>query len=350
MLGIESGRTSLNEGLQLVNEEDREIVTKAFQDALQPGSNGRYESEFKAKNARTGDEIIIRALGQVYYDSQKQPVKIVGTAQDVTVQRRTQAALTTEVEKRTNELAEAIQTLNKMNQELKRSNSNLEEFAHAASHDLKEPIRKIQFFTNQLKDQLHNRLSEAESKSFSRIENASLRMGNLIDDLLLYSQVSDVTLEMENIDLNDKVQAVLEDLELVIQQKSAIIHVDHLPIIWGYRRQIQQMFQNIISNALKYSKSDTRPIIQVRSRNHEEDKKMYHCIEITDNGIGFEQQYADKIFQMFTRLHGKSEYGGTGLGLSIVKKVIDNHKGFIRVESLPGQGSAFSIFLPVHNE
>jgi PAS domain S-box-containing protein len=349
MFGLDSATSTASESLELINPEDRERVSKAFFDALKPESDGRYECEYKAKNVKTGDEIIVRALGQVYYDKEKHPVKIAGTAQDVTVQRRAQAALETEVEKRTNELAEAIRTLNIMNQELRRSNSNLEEFAHAASHDLKEPIRKIQFFTNQLKNQLHNRLSEAESKSFTRIETASLRMGNLIDDLLLYSQVSDVTLEMENIDLNIKVQAVLEDLELVIQQKSAIIHVDPLPVVWGYRRQVQQMFQNLISNALKYSKSNVRPVIQILARTHKEDGKIFHCIEINDNGIGFEQQYADKIFQMFTRLHGKSEYGGTGLGLSIVKKVIENHHGFVRVESLPDQGSSFSIYLPAHN-
>ncbi|HSB93385.1 MAG TPA: PAS domain-containing protein [Flavitalea sp.] len=348
MFGLESGIISSSDSLALIHESDKEMVAKAYWDALQPGSGGRYESEYTARNATTGDEIIVRALGQVYYDSQKNPLRIEGTVQDVTMQRRAQAALKKEVEKRTNELAEAIRTLNIMNKELKRSNTNLEEFAHAASHDLKEPIRKIQFFTNQLKDQLNNRLSDTESKSINRIENATLRMGNLIDDLLLYSQVSDMTLEMETIDLNSKVQAVLEDLELVIQQKSAIIHVENLPVIRGYRRQVQQMFQNLISNALKYSKTSVTPVIQIYSGDHEQDGKKYHFIEVKDNGIGFEQQYADKIFQMFTRLHGKSEYGGTGLGLSIVKKVIDNHKGFIRVDSKVDQGSAFRVFWPVY--
>ncbi|HZG23388.1 MAG TPA: PAS domain-containing protein, partial [Chitinophagaceae bacterium] len=231
--------------------------------------------------------------------------------------------------------------------ELRRSNRNLEEFAHAASHDLKEPIRKIHFFTSQLKAQLSNRLAEGEERSFSRIENATQRMGNLIDDLLLYSHVSQRPHEMEWVDLNEKVQRVLDDLELDVQQKGAIISVDKLPVVKGYRRQLQQLFQNLISNALKYSKKDVPPRIDISATEVTEHEKPYHLIKVKDNGIGFEQEYADKIFQMFTRLHGKGEYSGTGVGLSIVKKVIENHNGYIRVESTPGKGSIFKVFLPI---
>jgi PAS domain S-box-containing protein len=230
--------------------------------------------------------------------------------------------------------------------ELRRSNRNLEEFAHAASHDLKEPIRKIHFFTSQLKAQLSNRLAEGEERSFSRIENATQRMGNLIDDLLLYSHVSQRPIDMENVDLNEKVQRVLDDLELDVQQKGAIISVDKLPVVQGYRRQLQQLFQNLISNALKYSKKDVPPRINISATEVTEHEKSYHLITVKDNGIGFEQEYADKIFQMFTRLHGKGEYSGTGVGLSIVKKVVENHNGFIKVESTLGVGSTFNVLLP----
>jgi light-regulated signal transduction histidine kinase (bacteriophytochrome) len=162
----------------------------------------------------------------------------------------------TVVEERTRELARA-------NKELQRSNQNLEEFAHAASHDLKEPVRKIHFFTNQLKQQLSAGLGESEVRLFTRIEDATQRMGNLIDDLLLYSHVSQRPHEKERIDLNQKVDRVLEDLELDIQEKSAIIHVGNLPTVKGYRRQLQQVFQNLISNALKYSKRDVPPYITI---------------------------------------------------------------------------------------
>jgi PAS domain S-box-containing protein len=244
-------------------------------------------------------------------------------------------------------IKEAQLQLERTVEELRRSNRNLEEFAHAASHDLKEPIRKIHFFTSQLKDQLSNRLTEGEERSFSRIENASQRMGNLIDDLLLYSHVSQRPHEREWVDLNEKVQRVLDDLDLDVQQKGAVIHVDKLPVVQGYRRQLQQLFQNLISNALKYSKKEVSPCIDITSSEVFEGEKLYHLITVKDNGIGFEQEYADKIFQMFTRLHGKGEYSGTGVGLSIVKKVVENHNGFIKVKSTPSVGSTFEVLLPV---
>jgi light-regulated signal transduction histidine kinase (bacteriophytochrome) len=230
--------------------------------------------------------------------------------------------------------------------ELKRSNQNLEEFAHAASHDLKEPVRKIHFFTTQLKAQLSTHLQEREERAFSRIENATERMGNLIDDLLLYSHVSQRPHETEPVDINQNVQRVLEDLELDIEEKKAVIRVEKLPVVKGYRRQLQQLFQNLVSNALKYSRADVPPRIYITAREVTENSKRYHQLAVKDNGIGFEPEYADKIFQMFTRLHGKAEYSGTGVGLSIVKKVVENHNGFIRVESTPSEGSIFMVFLP----
>jgi PAS domain S-box-containing protein len=245
------------------------------------------------------------------------------------------------------QIKEAQLQLERTVDELRRSNQNLEEFAHAASHDLKEPIRKIHFFTHQLKDQLNAQLHEDQVRAFGRIENATERMGNLIDDLLLYSHVSQRPIETEPVDLNQKIQRVLEDLELDVAEKKAVINVSRLPIIKGYRRQLQQLFQNLIGNAIKYSKRDVPPCIDIAARQVMEDGKAYHLIEVKDNGIGFAQEYADKIFQMFTRLHGKSDYTGTGVGLSIVKKVVENHNGFIRAESVVGEGSTFKVYLPV---
>lgn len=251
------------------------------------------------------------------------------------------------IAQRTKELAEANDTLHEINKELQRSNANLEEFAHAASHDLKEPIRKITFYTHQLKDQLVKHLEDAEVRSFDRIVNATERMGNLIDDLLIYSHVTQRPHEMERIDLNLKLEKVLEDLELDIEEKRAVVNAGKLPVVQGYRRQLQQLFQNLISNALKYSKEDVPPVIDITAGVATENNRLYHLIAIKDNGIGFEQQYADKIFKMFARLHGKNEYSGTGVGLSIVKKVVENHHGQIKVESAPEQGSTFSVLLPV---
>ena len=139
---------------------------------------------------------------------------------------------------------------------------------------------------------------------------------------------------------------MLDDLELDILEKNALIRVGPLPVVKGYRRQLQQLFQNLVSNALKYTRPGISPVINISADTAVETEKPYHVIAVSDEGIGFEQQYADKIFQMFSRLHGRSEYSGTGVGLSIAKKVVENHKGFIRVQSEPGRGSTFTVYLP----
>jgi len=182
-------------------------------------------------------------------------------------------------------------------------------------------------------------------------------MGLLIDDLLTYSQFSRGIANPETVDLDKKVQLVLEDLELSIQEKGASISVDPLPTIQGQRRQLQQLFQNLLSNALKYSKQDVPPVISIRYRTikgkeapvslTEAEKELpFHLIEVKDNGIGFEQKEAERIFQMFQRLHGKTEYEGTGIGLAIVQKVVENHRGYIWATSAPGAGATFTVLLP----
>jgi PAS domain S-box-containing protein len=242
-------------------------------------------------------------------------------------------------------------------EELKRSNANLEQFAYAASHDLKEPVRKITTFSNLLQADFSNKLSEKQLKLFQRMDSATERMSVLIDDLLNYSHSTKGILNIEEIDLNKKVQRVLEDLELQVQEKQAEIIVDPLPAIKGNRRQIQQLFQNLLSNALKYSKAGVRPVIHISYKftkgqetgaklEGEERNHYYHVISVRDNGIGFEQEYAEEIFNIFTRLHSRFEYAGSGVGLSIVRRVVENHKGFVYAESEPGKGSVFTIILP----
>ena len=172
-------------------------------------------------------------------------------------------------------------------------------------------------------------------------------MGNLIDDLLLYSHVSQRPHETEIVDLNEKVQQALEDLDLDIEERGAVINVGQLPVVRGFRRQLQQLFQNLISNAVKYSKHDVVPCIDITAEEVEASGKYYNLIKVSDNGIGFSQEYESKIFHIFSRLHAKNEYSGTGVGLSIVKKVVENHEGFIKVKSEPGLGSTFEIYLPV---
>jgi PAS domain S-box-containing protein len=247
--------------------------------------------------------------------------------------------------------------LEKHVEDLKRSNANLEEFAYAASHDLKEPIRKIHFFSDRLSESLGERLGEEERRLFNRMEHAVNRMGSLIDDLLAYSQVTRGASDFEDIDLGQRVQVVLEDLELEVQEKGARITVGELPTVKGNTRQFQQLFQNLIANALKYSKPGSKPEIRITSTQvegreagdflpPEQRHKLFHLVEVSDNGIGFEQQEAERIFNVFTRLHGNAEYRGTGVGLSIARKVVENHGGYIWAESTPGAGATFKFLLP----
>ena len=232
--------------------------------------------------------------------------------------------------------------------ELERSNQHLEEFANAASHDLKEPIRKIHLYITMLKQQLGVKLNANELKTFDKIERATERMRLLVDDLLAYSYVSQIPHEKVQIDLHDELKHVIDDLEHEIELHNAKVNIERLPVVFGYKRQLMQMFQNLISNALKYSRKDLLPQITISGESVERDGKKYHLIKVKDNGIGFDNQYAEKIFQMFTRLHGKNEYSGTGIGLSIVKKVVENHNGMVKAEGHPGEGSIFFVYLPVH--
>lgn len=318
-----------------IHPDDLESRAFALKQAEEKGDLS-YEARVLGQN---GVLRWVKVTGKYIYDGNRKPLTLIGVVQDITEQKEFAQELAKQVKEKTHDLEVT-------NKELQRSNANLEEFAHAASHDLKEPIRKIHFFTHQLKSQLADRLEPDEVHSLGRIENSTQRMGNLIEDLLQYSHVSQRPHETEAVDMNVKLQRVLEDLELDIAEKQAIIRVGNLPVIQGYRRQLQQLFQNLISNALKYSKAGLLPEIEISASVSESDDGLYDVISVRDNGIGFEKQYSEKIFQMFSRLHGKEAYSGTGVGLSIAKKVVENHSGFIRVESEPGKGSRFDVYLP----
>jgi len=234
--------------------------------------------------------------------------------------------------------------------ELRKSNSNLEEFAYAASHDLQEPLRKINYFAERLRKGIGERLSEDESRMFERMESAARRMSQLINDLLTYSQISRNTGSFGAVALQDIIQQVLNDLEASIIEKRATIKVDTLPHIKGDEVQLRQLFQNLFTNSLKYIKKETDPVISINcevvTKTSNDVIKSYYKIDITDNGIGFEQEHAERIFKVFQRLHGQSEFPGTGIGLAIVQKVVENHHGAITAIGRPGDGATFTILLP----
>lgn len=241
-------------------------------------------------------------------------------------------------------------------EELKFQNSELQQFAYVASHDLQEPLRKIKTFSDLLLSKYENALDEEGRNMLERMQVASDRMKVLITDLLNYSRISKL-LDKALVNTRQEVEDVLTDLDTSIKDKKAIINVGQLYSVYGNSTQIRQLFQNLISNALKFSKPDVPPQIDISGRivygyetdftlPEEKQQKRFQYIEISDNGIGFEQQYAEKIFQVFQRLHGKEEYRGSGIGLSIVQKVIETHNGYIKAEAKPGKGATFKILLP----
>lgn len=254
---------------------------------------------------------------------------------------------------------ELLSRVHERTAELKNTNDNLQQFAYAASHDLKAPIRKIHMYVDGLKSSLEDRLTTEEAIQFHRIENVTDRMSTLIDDLLSYSEVSLKPDNFELVDMNEVVALVLSDLDVDIEEKKAKVFVDPLNTLKGHHRQLQQVFHNLIGNALKYVRPDVTPEIHITS-----DKVLatdvafslqakgpsneYYVIQVKDNGIGFDQKDADKIFKVFTRLHNDSKFRGTGVGLAIVSKVIENHNGFVEAEGTPGKGAIFRIYLPAN--
>lgn len=242
-------------------------------------------------------------------------------------------------------------------EELKQSNTSLEEFAYVASHDLQEPLRKIHTFSDRLKQDLSESLNSNQQRMFERIENATQRMRQLIDDLLAYSNVSQKQRTFEPVDLKTVVKEVVNDLETSIEEKGAAINITELPVVNGDMRQLRQLFQNLISNALKYSRPDVAPQVTISSQQvngveckgffaYTKPEQLFYLIEVKDNGIGFDQQDAQKIFQVFQRLHGRMEYEGTGIGLAIAQKVVTNHQGHICAEGETGKGATFKVYLP----
>lgn len=228
--------------------------------------------------------------------------------------------------------------------ELQRSNAELENFAYVASHDLQEPLRKIQAFSYRLKMLIADKLDEKSEDYFSRLTAAAKRMQKLINDLLSYSRITTHRTPFKAIDLNELFESVLSDLQLKIEEKDAEIKVDRFDReIEGDFYQLQRVFQNLIQNALKFNRKNNRPEIEVKWKAN--GRKC--SITVKDKGIGFDRKYADKIFQLFERLHGRSDYEGTGLGLAICKKIVERHNGKIKTESRPGVGSAFTVELPL---
>lgn len=230
--------------------------------------------------------------------------------------------------------------------ELEKINYELLQFTSVASHDLKEPLRKISVFSKLLRERAAGRLDESLMKYTDNIIQSSGRMTTLIDDLLMFSRLSQSDLPLERVDLNTLLAQIVSDLEITINEKKATIRFSGLPVVNGIALQLGQVFQNLISNSLKFSRDDTSPIIVISSSQITKYGRDFNRIQFTDNGIGFDNSHAEKIFEIFQRIHTKDKFEGTGVGLAIVKKIIAMHHGEIRGHS-EGNGATFEILLPV---
>ena len=227
--------------------------------------------------------------------------------------------------------------------ELERSAEELTSFAYIASHDLQEPLRKIIAFGDRLVVKFGSVLNDTGKDYVERMQKSALRMKGLIDDLLQFSRVTMHSAPFQEIDLNMVISEVLSDLEVQIERTKGRVEVDTLPKIEGGKFQMRQLFQNLISNGLKYHSDEVDPVIKIKYAGFDKDLEEIH---IQDNGKGFDEKHLDRIFRPFERLHGHSEYGGTGMGLAICYKIVAHHKGHITAQSQPNEGATFIIKIP----
>lgn len=273
---------------------------------------------------------------------------------DIGERARSEAALREANDRLENRVIERTAELNKTNVELARSNRELQDFAFVASHDLQEPLRKIQAFGDRLRIKQGANLGDEGRDHLERMQNAARRMQTLINDLLTFSRVTTKAQPFVTVNLEKVAEEVLEDLETRIQQTGGRVEVENLPVIDADPLQMRQLLQNLIGNALKFHRAGAPPVVKVMGsllpvdKIVQNDSKSGLCrIKIEDNGIGFDEKYLDRIFTPFQRLHARGEYEGTGMGLAVCRKITERHGGSITAESAPDAGTTFIVTLPV---
>ncbi|MCK7556723.1 ATP-binding protein [Chitinophaga sedimenti] len=301
-------------------------------------------------------------LHNAYYNAVYEPVAdeqgnithIIVMTQDITDLVRARQLAQSSAEELERAVTERTEELRQSNVQLTKSNHELEQFAYIASHDLQEPLRKIQVFSELLKDHLEDKT--IADKYFEKIHESARRMSSLIRDVLHYSRLSNSPEQLVSVDLNKTLQHVTSDFDLLIEQKKAVVRQSGLPVIQGIPSQLQQLFANLLNNALKFADKE-QPVISLRSMPvtagevalypQLDAARNYVKVMFADNGIGFEQQYAEQIFVIFQRLNDKQRYKGTGIGLALCKKIVENHGGVIIARGAPGEGAVFEMIFPV---
>ncbi|HVG15315.1 MAG TPA: PAS domain-containing protein, partial [Chitinophagaceae bacterium] len=319
--------------------------------SLFPSTNKEYLNAYKAI-VKTGEAKNFR----IYHESNNRWFEVVSVKMmdglltsfaDITDKKKSEDLL----QKGYVELQDTTNQLANMNIELEKSNFDLMQFASVASHDLKEPLRKIQAYGNLFQDRVKHKLEEGENNYLEKVINSAKRMQVMIDDILTLSKLSNNEIKRESADLNRIVHSIIDDLEISIKEKKVNIEIEPLPVISAVPGQMHQLFQNLIINGLKFNESN-HPQIRIYQKPVSPEMKVqygigpdYVCLAVKDNGIGIEPQYKEKVFGIFQRLNG-SNFQGTGIGLAICKKIVENHNGIIAIETALGKGSEFLIMLP----
>lgn len=325
--------------IESIHPEDAARNREVWQHAIDTGDDFEFEQRIRRHDGEYRWHLV---RGVARKDTGGQILMWIGTNTDVHEQKEFAGELERRVRERT--------------YELEKSNSELEQFVYVTSHDLQEPLRKIRMFSELLKGSWKD-MDEKAQQHLAKVSNTAERMSSLLKELLNFTQLSREEL-FELTDLNAVVSKVLLDLELVITQKEATVTVEALPVLEAVPVQMQQLFYNLISNALKFSKPGEPPVVRISAHTadveliarypHLHEDQLYYEIVVEDNGIGFEQGYADQIFHIFQRLHTRTEYSGTGIGLALCKKVVTNHYGVIFAQGKKGCGAAFHVLLPAH--
>ena len=333
----ESSRTWLQE---YIHPDDQAHVTTIINKAIRNKSIFELEHRVLRVDGTIG-WTFSRAIPLL--DANGEVVEWFGAASDITQRKKAEEELRQSEQLYKTLHAELELRVRERTAELERKNQELQEFAFVASHDLAEPLRKIQAFGSLLEARSADRLGDLDKNYISRMTGAANRMQELLEALLRYSRIETQGRDLVPVKLEEIVQTVTSDLEVSINKIGAHVEVGPLPLIHGDPYQWRQLFQNLIANAVKYHRSEVKTVIKV----YGEENDGTCCIFVEDNGIGFDERYLDKIFQPFQRLHGKNEYPGTGIGLAICKKIVERHKGTITAKSTPGRGSTFMVTLPV---
>lgn len=323
-------------------EEDHQFLRNQFFPRVIREGHGEVEIRFK--HFKTGVPVWMIYSVFVIHNSKGEPSVLATVSRDITERKNMEAELERRVKERT--------------AELEKLNDELQQFTYVSSHDLKEPLRKIRIFAD-MAEKASVTNGAGMATYLNKMKLGAERMSGLLTDLLNYSMLSNRERSYEMVDMNRMLEAVREDMELVIEEKKAVIESDSLPVVEGIPFQLNQLIYNLLSNALKFNKPGEAPYIEIRSHKMSEvemrnyklnPNNFYYQIDFIDNGIGFREEYADKIFVVFQRLHDREQYSGNGIGLSLCKKIMENHRGKIIASSIYGQGSTFSIMLPEQSQ